>query len=63
MKKLPRPIINIPNIADIVPDKYPESAFSEGALKIPKTTEKVVHICAQTLVNLIIQGRGMQEEA
>ena len=59
----PRPIIKIPNITEMIPDKYFEPTFPEGALKLPKTTETVVQICARTLANLIIQGRGVQEEA
>ena len=58
IKILPRPIIKITNIAEIVPDKYPESAFLNSALKLPKATKTVVQICAQTLVNLIFQGVG-----
>ena len=54
----PRPIIKIPNIAEIVPDKYSESTFPEGALKLSKTTETVVQICARTLANQPIQGGG-----
>ena len=56
MKIYPRPIIEISNNANIVPDKYPESSFPEGALKLPKTIETVGQLCAQTLANLIIQG-------
>ena len=62
MKILPRPIIKLTNIAETVPDKYPESPFPQSALKIPRTTETVVQICAQTLAIQIIQG-GVQEEA
>ena len=54
----PRPIIKITNIAEIVPDKYSESTFPEGALKLSKTTETVVQICARTLTNQPIQGGG-----
>ena len=54
----PRPIIKIPNITEKIPDKYFEPTFPEGALKLPKTTETVVQICARTLANLIIQGGG-----
>ena len=54
----PRPIIKITDIAEIVPDKYSESTFPEGALKLSKTTETVVQICARTLANLSIQGGG-----
>ena len=57
----PRPIIKITNIAEIVPDKYPESPFLDSALKLPKATETVVQICARTLANLIIQGGGARE--
>ena len=42
MKIIPRLIMKILNILDIVLDKYPESPFTEGALKLPKTTETVV---------------------
>ena len=52
----PRPIVKILDIAEIVPDKYSQSTFPEGAITLSKTTETVVHICARTLVNLIIQG-------
>ena len=31
-------------MAEIVPDKYSESTFPEGALTLSKTTETVVHI-------------------
>ena len=48
---------------DIIPFKYPGPPFPEGALKVPQTTETVVQICARTPVNLIIQGKGVQEEA
>ena len=59
MKSKPRPIVKfITNIAEIVPGKYPESPFLNSALKLPKTTEIVVHICARTLANLMIQGGG-----
>ena len=58
MKIKPRPIIKITNIAEIVPDKYPESPFLNSALKLPKATETVVQICARTLANLMIQGGG-----
>ena len=54
----PRPIIKITNIAEIVPDKYSESTFPEGALKLSKTTETVVQICARTRANQPIQGGG-----
>ena len=54
----PRHILKIPNIAEIVPDKYPESPFLNSALKLPKATETVVQICARTLANLMIQGGG-----
>ena len=30
----PGPIIKIPNIAEIVPDKYSKPTFPEGALKL-----------------------------
>ena len=39
----------ISNIDEIVHNTFPESPFPESALKLPKTTETVVHICAQTL--------------
>ena len=58
MKIKPRPIIKITNIAEIVPDKYPESPFLNSALKLPKATETVVQICARTMANLMIQGGG-----
>ena len=58
MKIKPRPIIKITNIAEIVSDKYPESTFLNSALKLPKSTETVVEICARTLANLMIQGGG-----
>ena len=58
MKIKPRPIIKITNIAEIVPNKYPESPFLNSALKLPKATETVVQICARTLANLMIQGGG-----
>ena len=58
MKIKLRPIIKITNIAEIVPDKYPESPFLNSALKLPKATETVVQICARTLANLMIQGGG-----
>ena len=54
----PRPIIKIPNVAEIFPDKYSKSTFPLGAFKLSKTTETVVQICALTLANLIIQGGG-----
>ena len=41
MKIKPRPIIKITIIAEIVPDKYPESAFLNSDLKLPKATETV----------------------
>ena len=50
MKIKPRPIIKITNIAEIVPDKYPESAFPESALKLFENHWTVVQICAQTMV-------------
>ena len=58
MKIKPRPIIKITNIAEIVPDKYPESPFLNSALKLPKAAETVVQICAWTLANVMIQGWG-----
>ena len=45
-------------MAEIVHDKFPESPFPKSALKLPKTTETVVQICAQTLANQSIQGGG-----
>ena len=54
----PRPNIKIPNIAEIVPDKYSKLTFPVGALKLSKTDETEVQICGQTLANLIIQGVG-----
>ena len=50
--------MKITYIAEIVQDKFPESTFLESALKLPKTTETVVQICAQTLANQIIKGGG-----
>ena len=58
MKIKPRPIIKINNIAEIVPDKYPESTFLDSALKLPKATKTVIQIWARTLANLIMQGGG-----
>ena len=58
MKIQPRPIIKITNIAEIVPNNYPDSPFLNSALKLPKATETVVQICARTLANLMIQGGG-----
>ena len=58
MKIKPRPIIEITNNAEIVPNKYPESAFLNSVLKLPKATETVVQICERTLANLMIQGGG-----
>ena len=52
------PIIETTNSAEIVPDKYPESAFLNSALKLPKATETVVQIYALTLANLMLQGGG-----
>ena len=49
------------DILEIVPEKFPESTFPEEALKLQKTTETVVQICAWTLANPIIQGRGARE--
>ena len=46
----------IPNITEIVPDKYFGPTFPEGALKISKTTVTGVEMCALTPANLIIQG-------
>ena len=57
-----RLIIKITNIAEIVPDKYPEAPFLDSALKLPNATETVVQICARTLANPIIQG-GVQDNA
>ena len=57
----PRPIIKRPNIAEMVPDKYSESTFPKGALKLSKTPETVVQICAWTLANLNIQGGGARD--
>ena len=48
---------------DIIPYKYPGPPFPEGGLKVPKNTDTGVQICARTPVNLIIQGKGVQEEA
>ena len=58
MKIKPRPIIKITNIAEIVPNIYPASAFLNSALKLPKDTETVVQICARMLANLMLQGGG-----
>ena len=48
----------MPNIAELVPDKYSQQTFPEGALKLSKTPETVIQICARSPVNLIIQGGG-----
>ena len=61
MKVLPLPIIKIANIAEIVPDKYPEPPFSESALNLPRITETVVQVCARILANQIIQGGSARE--
>ena len=58
MKIKPRPIIKTINIAEIVPNKYPTSAFLNSALKLPKATETVVQICARMLANLMLQEGG-----
>ena len=60
IKIKPRSNIKITNIAEIVPDKYPESPFLNSALKLPKATETVMQICGRTLTlaNLMIQGGG-----
>ena len=54
----PRPIMKLPNIAEIVPNRYSEPTIPEDALELLKTTETVVQICAWILANLIIQGGG-----
>ena len=61
MKVLPLPIIKITNIAEIVPNKYPELPFPESALNLPRITETVVQACARTLANQIIQVGGARE--
>ena len=48
----PTPIMKIPNVAEIFPNKYSELTWPQGALNVSKTTKTVVQICA----NLIIQG-------
>ena len=50
----PRRVIIIPNIVETVPDKYSGPTCPEGDLKLSKTTETVVQICARTLANQII---------
>ena len=43
-----RPIIKIPNMSKIVPNKCSDPTFPEGALKLSKTTETLVQICTLT---------------
>ena len=50
--------IKVPNITEMVPNKYSKSTFPVGALKLSKNTETVVQMCARNLANLITQGGG-----